>query len=603
MPRKFLSLILSLALFVPAVRAGDAMRDAVAQLPADAFAVICIPSLKQLDADYQQAIVDLGLKEMVQPPANSLLALVKGSLPIFAQMDETRPFAIVVMPATNMMEFNQKAAIIVPVGDPKAVVEGMGATAGEGGIYTGSMMGQPAYFALGDKRMVVAQSDAVAKAIAAKATGLDKVMKADELKTLEGLDLAIWINADQTMKVLKPMIDGFMPMMLMSMQATPTGAKQAEATKKQIDTLVDGMASLTLGISLSKEALDLRAGMTSKPGSELAAQTKMKPTTESLLNGLPGDKYMAAFGQVVDPEQTRANMKHLDPYLDMLDGVEALDKDKVGQLKAAIKEIFPMMAGARGIIQTLNGGSSGLIGFGMLIDTADSAKFIELHAKAIETAKGLASTANDPSMDEEAKKMIAALTYKADAEEIAGAKVGQLKFDLTQVPDMDDEQRAQLEKVIGKDGLLIRSAAVDGKVVAITFGGGAEYMGKIIETAKKKDAPLDANAGITKVNALLTKERASVVYVAIDQIFAGVNRIAKELEEEEIPVTMPALQSPIAVSTTGGNEWSRFDLVLPTEVLKAGKDAVMAMMEGGEGDAGDEGAVPTGEEAPEKQGE
>ena len=603
MMRKFIGLVLSMALFISAASAGDPMRDAVAQLPGDAMAVLCIPSLKQLDTDYQQAIGDLELKDMVQPPANSLLALVKGSLPIFAQMDDTRPMAIVVMPATNMMELNQKAAIIVPVNDPKAVVEGMGATAGEGGIYAGSMMGQPAFFALGEKRMIVAQSDAVAKAIAAKATGLDKAMKADELKALEGLDIVLWINADQTMKALKPMIDGFMPMLLMSMQTTPTGAKQAEATKKQIDVFVDGLASLGLGIALGKEGLGLRATMTSKSGSELAAQTKMKTTTESLLAGLAGDKFLAAFGQIVDPEQTLANMKHLDPYLDMLDGVEALDKEKVGQLKGAVKEIFPLMAGARGVVQMMPGGSAGLVGFSMLIDTRDSAKFLELKGKAVETAKGLASTANDPNIDEEAKKMISALTYKAGAEEIAGAKVNHLKFDLTQVPDMDDEQRGQVEKIIGKDGLLIRSAAVDGKLVAISFGGGGEYMGKVIEAAKKKDGALDANPGIAKINSQLPKERSSVAYIALDQVFAGVNRIAKEMEEEEIPVKMPALQSPIAMSSSGGNEWSRVDIVFPTEVLKAGKDAVMSMTGGGAEAEGDDAAAPTGDEKPDSGGE
>lgn len=599
MPRKFLSLVLSLVMWAPAVRAGDPMVDAVAQIPADAMAVLCIPSLKQLDADYKQAIVDLGLQDMVQPPANSLLSLVKGSLPIFAQMDETRPFTVVVMPASNMMEFNQKIAMIVPVGDPKSVVEGMGATAGEGGIYAGSMMGQPAYFGLGEKRMIVAQSDAVAKAIVANPAGLDKIMKADELKSFENLDILLWVNADQTMKTLKPMIEGFMPMLLMSMQSTPSGAKQAEMTKKQIDMLVDGMASMTIGIALDKAGLGLRGGMTSKPGSELAAQSKMKPTTDSLLKGLPGDKYLAAFGQTVDPEQTRAAMKQIDPYLNMLDDVAALDKDKVGQLKGIIKEVFPMMAGARGVVQMMPGGSAGLIGFSMLIDTPDSAQLIALKVKAFETAKELASTANDPSIDDEAKKMIGALNYKADAEEIGGLKIGHLSFDLSQVPDMDEEQRDQLEKVIGKDGLLFRSAAVNDKVVAMTFGGGADYMGKIIETAKKDTAPLDANAGIVKVNAQLPKARASVAYISIDQILAAVNRIAKELEEEEIPVTMPALQSPIALASTGGNEWSRFDIVFPTEVLKAGKDAVMGMMAGpGE----DEGGTPDGHEGHDHEG-
>lgn len=600
MLRKFLGLALSMAVCTPAARAGDAMRDAVAQLPADAMAVLCIPSLKQLNTDYQQAIGDLGLQEMVPPPANSLLALVKGSLPVFAQMDESRPMALVVMPATNLMELNQKSALIVPVADPKAVVEGMGASAGEGGIYTGSMMGQPAFFALGEKSLILAPSEAMAKAIAAKPSGLDKVMKPDELKMLEGLDIVLWINADQTMKVLKPMIDGFMPMLLMSMQSTPGGAKQAEATKKQIDVFVDGTASLSIGIALGKEALGLRMGMTSKAGSELAAQTKMKTTSESLLKGLPSDKFLAAFGQIVDPAHTEANMKHLDPYLDMLDSVESLDKEKVGQLKSAVKEIIPMISGARGVVQMMAGGSAGLFGIAMLIDTRDSAKFLELKGKAIEAAKGLASTANDPNIDEEAKKMIAALTYQPGVEDIAGAKVGHLKFDLTQVPDMDDEHRAQVEKVIGKDGMLIRSAAVDGQTVSITFGGGSEYMGKILESAKKKEAALEANPGITKVNAHLPKERASVVYVAVDQMVSGVGRFMKEMEEEELPVKMPALQSPIALSSTGGNEWSRMDIVFPTEVLKAGKDAVMGMMSGGEGD---EGAVPAGEDTPKPSGE
>ncbi|MBI4717003.1 MAG: hypothetical protein HY763_04305 [Planctomycetes bacterium] len=601
MPRK-LMLSLSCLLFLAGapVQAGDPMKEAIATLPADAMGFACVPSLKSLDANFQQAINDLNLQPFVQPPANSLVALIKQNLPMFAALDESGAFAIVLMPAETLMDLSNATALVVPAADPKAMLEGMGGQPGEGGVWSVSMMGQPSYAISGDKRIVVTQSAEVAKKFAESKGGLDAKLKPGEIKALEGLDLAIWLDGDRMLKLFKPQIDGLVAMATMMQAGSgPVGMKQAEATKNQVNMLVEGTSSLGLGVSLKKPGLSLRLAMTSKPGSELSKQMKVKPTAESLLKGLPGDKYMAVFGQTADPSQMKASMKAFDPYFGMLEAVEGIDKEKVGQLKSVVEEWLPMMSGLRGALRSTPDGSDGLFGASLLIDTSDAKKWLDLTGKAVELAKKLVTESTNEHIDADVKKAVEAITFKADAEDAGSVKTCHLKFDVAKVAEMDDEEKEELGKVLGKDGLLLRLAAVDGNTVAVTFGGGAAGMGKLVEAAKKKESPLDADAGIKKVATNLPAERASVLYLAVDQIIAGIQHVMKAVDEEELPVTMPTIDAPLAMSATGGDEWSRFDIFLPTELLVAAKNAGMAMMGGPPPAAGAPGAAaPPGGAAP-----
>ena len=60
-----------------------------------------------------------------------------------------------------------------------------------------------------------------------------------------------------------------------------------------------------------------------------------------------------------------------------------------------------------------------------------------------------------------------------------------------------------------------------------------------------------------------------------------ISRVAKVLDEEEFPVKMPSIDAPLGISSTGGTEWNRVDVFVPTELMVAVKNAILGMMMGG----------------------
>ncbi len=573
-----LSLVLS-----GSASAGDVMKEALAGIPQDAIGFICVPSLKQLDTDYAQAIEDLQLGMFVPPPMNSIVEILKQQLPMLEGIDGEGSLSVVFMPAATLMELQNSQVLLIPTKDPKAMAEAMGGQVGEGGIWNINMMGQPAFAVLGEKRLVVAAGAETAKAVKESKAGIKDKLKSSDLEALAGLDVAVWLDGEKLLTLARPMIDGLLgPVMAMQGAAGGLDAKAAEMNKKRMEMFMDGVLSVSFGLALDKAGLGLRGAWTSKPGSELTKQTKVRPTTDSLLQGLSGSKYMLAFGQTADPDTSRASVDQLDPFFEIGEDVEGIDPAKLTKLKGLVKELAPMTTAMRGSVVSLAPGSDGLVGATVVFETTDSKRHFELFGKLFDLGKEMASDAAkiEGADEEEIKMFVDAATYKTEAEDIEGVKVHQLSFDLSKIEDLEDEDWLEdLANIIGKDGLMVRMAPIDAKTVVIGFGGGKDHMASAIKHAGTKKAALDEDAGIKKVAAVLPKERAAIFCLAIDQILIGIDNIMKALEEEEgLPVKMPIIDAPIAMQVTGGDGWGRGDLFLPTELLVAGKNAGMMMM-------------------------
>ncbi|HEY3245534.1 MAG TPA: hypothetical protein VGM03_19500 [Phycisphaerae bacterium] len=573
--RKLVTGLLIVCLWLPGRAAGQNIKEALSVIPADAVGFVCLPSIKQFDADYQQMLALLALQGMVQPPFNSLSSALKAHFQMTSGLNENGALAVVFLPADNPQELLAKLAFVVPTTDAKALLEAMGGKSGEGGIWNVSMMGQPAFAATTAKHVVIAQSAEVAKTIAESKTGIDTKLQANELKALEGLDLAVWLDADRLMKLLKPQIEGFFAMM----QTAQRGSADPELFRKMYEPYITGLRSITMGLALSKPGLGLRFSMTVKPGSDLAKQTKLRTTSESLLVGVPDDPYLLAMGQFLEPATVQAAIKQMDQlFVAGIAEAPEQHKEKITALRNQFEEWATLITGVHGSVVSLSGSSNGLGALAFAFDVTDSEKWISAVVKIVDTGKELAAS------EEEAKAGVAAVTHKADAEEIEGIKVHHFRFDPAKVEQIgwDEEDARKLTKLLGSEGILVRVAPVEKNLVTVTFGGGAEFAKRAIGVAKAKQAPLDRDPGIRKVAEQLPRERASVVYIAVDQIISTIREGGKLMgEEEEFPIQMPKLQAPLAMSGTGGENWVQFDLFAPSELLVAGKNAAMLLMGGG----------------------
>jgi hypothetical protein len=584
MRKQLWSLILvGLLVFPAAVRADDAMKKALSVIPADAVGFICVPNVKQLDASFQRTVQQLNLQGFVSPPFNSLAAVMRQFGGLGEGFNEDGPLALVLMPANNHFELMMKQAVIVSASDPRKLLEGMGATPGEGGVWTAPVMGQPMNAAAGEGYVVFGQMSDVVKAAAEGKNTIQGKFNQHDLDSLSKLNLAIWLDGDRLIKTFRPQIDQMLNMMAMMQGAGgPMGAAQGEMSKKQLSMLVDGAAALTLGVGLGDTGLALQLGFRAKADSELAKGMKYRQTSESLLRGLPGDEYLFAMGMTADPSAAEQAIKQLDGYMAMGEQIEGIDKAQLGKLKDIIKSWAPMSTGARFVLSPIAPGVDGVVGMAFVFDTPDSTKWMEAFGNAIETAMSLPKNKDD--LDDEFKQVLEALSFRRDVEEVAGTKVHQLKIDLSKIDDVDEDDVEQMQKLLGQDGFVLRAGAVTDKNAIMTFGGGTKYFGSVVEQTRSKAAPLDGEAGIQSVARHLPKERYSVGYVDVDRIIRFIGDVSKIMDEDDaFPIQMPKVDAPLVMTFMGGDSWQSNQIFIPTELMVATKDLIMGWMGGGPG--------------------
>ncbi len=575
-------LTLSLLLLCVPTFGNDATRKAVDSVPSDAMAFLCIPHLATLDADVQQLVKDLELTAFVPPPMQSLVAALKMNLPMLADLDETGPICVVVMPFTVPAEIQSKVALILPAAQPKTMITTLGGQTEEGGVWPINFMGQSQFAVAKEKAVILAQTKEVALAIAQSKSHLTTKLNPDELKVMADLDIILWISTQQATKVFKPQIDAMLAMfaMMQAQQGGPLAQQQADMTKSQVDMFVLGIKSITIGISLNKAGLAFRAAMSVNPGTELASQMKLADTKDALLTGLPLGKYILAVGQKIHPDQAKAAMKQIDMYFDMAGEVEGVSKENMTELKGIFTNILSDITSYAMTIEALPPGDQGLIGLTQVMETTDAAKVVS-HSNRMIAIGMEALAALMKNADEDLPALNDFVIHAPKAESGPAGPVAQVRVDFTKIDEIDDEDLEEMLKVIGKEGLVIRMAAADAKHVVVTVGGGKAYFDRAIATAKSNQTPMANDVGIKKVATHQPVSRASVLYLALDHGMELVNNIKTIVHGQPLPMPVPTVNAPIALTTSGGDSWTRFDLFFPTDLLIAAKNIGMGIAMGG----------------------
>ena len=590
MKRRTLTALMCLILAPPVLAKDKALSRALSVIPKDAIGFVLVPSIERLDGDFQRTIADLQLAQMpfLQPPMNSLAGLMGQYLSMTKGLDPTGPMAIVMMPFDAGFEAQSKQVVIVPADDPKALLESMNGSAGEGDTWSVMIFGQPVRAAVGEKRVIFAQTDEIAKQAAACKDPMSKRLHGPEADALSDLDLALWIDTKWLVDKFRPQIDAGLQMFA-AMQGAggPLAAKQGEAGKKQIEMLVEGLSTSTIGVSLGQAGLGLRFHFTMNEDSELAKISAAKMTTKSLLKGLPAGDYMLAAGQLLPAENVDQAMENLAIYFDMLKEVPGADAQQVDGIQSMVGDIARLCRSFRMSVESSKPGPDGLFGVNALVDTTDSEKWMTLAGKLIDAALGFKTD------DEDFKKFVGYVKHEKNVN-VGGASVEQVKFDVVKIAqeegDAEEEDLETVKKIIGEHGLVVHLCAVNKKTVAICLGSD-NHMARLVESARKGKAALDKDAGIVKVNKILRKKKSSATYVAVDNVFDFISKVAEAAGEEALPVAFPKIDAPLSVVGSGGKNWARVDLFVPTELMQAGKNVGMMLM--GTQGGGSGGEPPT----------
>jgi len=583
---------------LPAAGQQQASSNPLSIIPADAIAFVCVQNLKQLDERIGAVVQELGLGPMIPPAYSSVVTMLREYGPLGDGLDENGALAMVMLNAETPDELMANGGLIVSATDPAALLESMNPEPSEDGTSKVMLFGKPS-FALPKKNAVlIAPTPTAAQALAKEGPGMDTKLQAGVLKAMARLDVVCWMDAARGLKLCEPMIDEFVTMFKAGAGAG-AGAEegslqaiQAEGMIESIDMLKEGAEAAHFGLSLGQSGLGLQFSVRMKPGSKLAKMSNVQEaTTKTLLVGLPQENYIVALGQVMTAEQAAEGVKWMTRYLGANEVVEVLGKENAEQIKADLEEWYGGLRGMSVLVSSLPPGPEGLIGVSAVCKVTDSGQWLS-------KLEGMVTRCKEIKTENEwAQALLNAVAYKPGAGTIDGVSVTELSLDIGSMEDVEPEDLEQMHKVLGKDGVLLRLAAVDGKHVAAAFGGGESRMGELIAHAKSGKAPLGSDAGIRRVADNLPKAKASECYIALDRMVGLVRNVTEAIGEgDAFPISMSEVNAPIAVVGSGEKGLANADIYLPMELVVAVKNTVMqamGMMMGGGMQAG-MGGPPTG---------
>ena len=307
-----------------------------------------------------------------------------------------------------------------------------------------------------------------------------------------------------------------------------------------------------------------------------------KAPSGSLLVGLPAENYVLAMGQVWSAQSAEMAGGYVDQAGDQLGTMMGAE---IGAVVGKILEIFKGIIGrTRSFGMSINAlpdGADGIISASLVIGMTGSASdFVKSIGALYQAATAVAGEAGeaDPEQAEHVAKIKSLIVFSAQGDNAVMLTLNPAGM------GAGEEDQAMVAKILGEEGLVLRFAAVDDKHLAMTFGGGQAHADAVAKLVKSGQAPLTTNPGIAKVAASAPAGRISEMYFSVNNLLSVAKRIGDAIGNP-IPIELGKVESPVSlcgyVTPDGG---SQADLMVPTDLIKAVLQAVMAQM--GAGPAG-----------------
>lgn len=578
-----------------------ALFDAV---PSDAWAVIAIPSLEKFEAKVAMMSKKLGMNS--PPPIQAGL----GMIGLASGTDMKGGLAIVVFDTKSLGQ--EAMVMMVPSADPDAMIKGLpegnagaddesegddekpankkpdGAKDADGDFKTCSIMGQPLFAAKKGKFVLLGRSKSALGSVLKSKSTLGAALEKARAEVYGKSDLIITANAHKFVDAYGELVKQWGGMF--AAMAGPQGAQLGDGINEILDMLGQ-VSSADICVQIDDGGAGLVMLGTPKSGSDLDGQWKaIKPRTTSLLSRLAKEKYLFAAGGVGGGKKSAGDVEKVEKqimgYIEAQNLKEKIDEKKVKAIVKDLDELGRMLGDNALAISSLPEGPDGIIGGVLTAECTDPAKFMAAMTRIVATGKTL-------SDDEEFKKFVGAVVHTAGAETIGGQKVDHLTVDLAKLSeDAEAEELAQLNKIIGKDGLLLRFGPAGKNQIVMTLGGGKDRFEQAAKAAAANEGGLGDDTGISKVGKRLPKGKISEFYIAVDSIMDVVSRIMKATGEDPPPFKLANVNAPIAGAMTVEGGSGRLDFFVPMELMTAFKDAYMASMAGDEEEEGDEEAAP-----------
>lgn len=597
------------------VGAASAPADPAAILkaiPADASAFVAVPSLKELDAHVAGVAQQLQLQGLIPSP----LELFKSNVGVAEGLDENGGMAFVVLNLSQVKtadELAQHLAFLVPAAKPDDMIKSLGGEK-QGEVFNVTVMGQKSVAAPVKGFVVVSEKPETLKAMLDPKGGIIKTMSPEQVKAFARSDLLAWANPSTISKELRSQVADQIK------AAMPGAAMGAAATQPAMDNTqwqetLDQLEEASLGLSLDQaKGLIVSVYTVPKSGTAWAKSRVGMKGAATLLGGLPNEPTILTIGMMGaagDPAKAQQLRDGLDQMFKLLGtaGVE-VPAERADALK---QPLVKLLTDVEQLGVSLAGlpveGGEGRIGLTLVARVKDSAEWKGLARKFFEQVKQFAmDIAKQKGRPEDRIQAVGnAVTWKENAEQVEGVQVDHFVVDVEKLVPPDQAEQAkqgieQAKTILGKEGVLVRVAAVGKDRVLVTFGGGAPRFATAMAAARK-DAPMVAeNAALKKVaDRLPAGARTAEGYISLDNLLNLVSSAMAQMGQQmPIPLTLNNA-APIAfASIKGEGAAQNVVVVVPMELISAVKEMVgpmlMMMSPGGMPEPGGEPKpAPSGE--------
>ncbi len=558
---------------LPSSTQAQSSAEVLKLVPGDAWGFVMIRSLKTIDdkAQLLQETLELPIPVPVTP-------LLLAQLNAGDTIDMDKPLCLVAMDIQKL-GMEKAFVMLVPAKDPKAFLEKLMAEEPEEGVSKCSIMGQPAFAAIKDKTVILGpDQDSVTKVTKSKKTAHEGFDKA-RLEAMEKSDFYLSASLSSLWTAYGEMVKGSMTMALAA--SDPSGKAAGNYLK-----MFEEMAGLDIGLSLDKNGVNISLLVVPKQDSDLAKlMDDQKPGKDSLLKGLPKEKYLLAFGGTSNFSEHAEKFAGGGDLSTMLKtaGLPDLNEDALKTLDKGMKSLAKATTGYAFSASALPAGPDGMIGLTIVLEVKDSKEYI---ADIRKMYKAVWEASEDETLATFKKNVV----HAADAETVGDNKIDTITADLEALAeelDLSGDDLEGVKKVVG-DKMVLRFGPADGKRVVVTFGGGKKRFESICSSLKSGGSGLGEDAGIKKIGSQLPSPRTQEGFVAVDSILMLVKDVAKALgEEEEFPFEIPTIDAPLAFGTSIAGACQRTDLIIPMKLITAVKDFIKVQM-AAESDAFDE---------------
>ncbi|MBX3395313.1 MAG: hypothetical protein KF841_08090 [Phycisphaerae bacterium] len=556
------------------VRAADT-KDVLKLVPEDAWGYITLRSIGTIDerAGYLQQLLNLPIPPQVTPMAMMMLNIMPGEA---SPIDMKSPLCIVIMDvqkfgATEGMPFpdpGNAAVVLAPVSDADGLMTKLNAEEAKEGISKCMVAGNAVFAAKKDSYVILGKNKDCVTRVLKSTKGVGDGVAPARMAVMSDSDVYVSFAAGAVMTAYRDVITGFLQGMAPAMGPSAEDVKNLHKMLEQVK-LID------LAANLNKDGFALRYLIEAKKDTDLEKLLNdTKVSADSLLTRLPKEKYLIAVGSSTGYSEHAEKFGNPNMFASMLASAhaEGVDEKAVKTIDTEVQKMLKNLGAMALAVSALpDGGSQGMFGLSVVIETKDAPGFIG-------SIRTIWDNAWRISTDEELLEAKEFFVHKADAETIGDAKVDTLSLDIKKMADkseMDEDEMKTFESILGKE-VVLRFGAMDSKYVVMTFGGGKARHDSVCKAVKAgKAGSLCEDKGIMAVSPFLPTPRSAEVYIAVDNILQVVKSISKVMgEEDQIPFDAPTLDAPLAFSQTQDKGIQRGDMFLPTKLIVAVKKMI-----------------------------